>query len=201
LIRRLLNRVIPAGLRGWPAEDAPLVALDAETTGLDPESATLLSLGAVPIDGRRVLLSDRFEAMIQREGPTHEGSVRIHRLRAIDLATGLQPSEALERFREWLGDRSILGYCVEFDRGVLNRALREDGHRGLDVPAYDLRQLYRLKRKDHVEDPGHGIDLDGILADAGIPPLARHTALGDAVATALAYLALRYGRQRGGTGS
>jgi len=201
VIRRLLNRVIPAGLRGWPEEDAPLVALDAETTGLDPESATLLSLGAVPIDGRRVLLSDRFEAMIRHEGPTHEGSVRIHRLRAIDLATGLQPADALERFREWLGDRSILGYCVEFDRGVLNRALREGGHRGLDVAAYDLRQLYRLKRKDHVEDPGHGIDLDGILADAGIPPLARHTALGDAVATALAYLALRYGRQPGGSGS
>jgi DNA polymerase-3 subunit epsilon len=198
-MRQLLNRVIPAGLRGWPHEDVPLVALDVETTGLDAQSANLLSLGAVPIDGRRVLLSDRFEAMIRHEGPTHEGSVRIHRLRAIDLATGLQPSEALERFREWLGDRAILGYCVEFDKAVLNRALREDGHRSLGVAAYDLRQLYRLKRNDHVEDPGQGIDLDVILADAGIPPLARHTALGDAVATALAYLALRYGRAPGGT--
>ena len=199
MIRRLLNRVIPAGLRGWPDEDKPLIALDVETTGLDPGSASLLSLGAVPIYGRQVMLSDRFEAMIRHEGPTHEGSVRIHRLRAIDLASGLQPSDALEKFRDWLEGRPILGYCVEFDKAVLNRALREDGHRALDVPAYDLRQLYRLKRKDHIEDPGHGIDLDGILADAGIPPLARHTAIGDAVATALAYLALRYGRDSGGT--
>jgi len=193
VIRRLLNRVIPAGLRGWPPEDLPLVSLDVETTGLDPESASLLSLGAVPVIGRNVLLSDRFEATIRHEGPTHEGSVRIHRLRAIDLASGLQPSEALERFREWLGGRAILGYCIEFDKAVLNRALRADGHSVLDVAAYDLRQLWRLRRQGHVEDPGHGVDLDGILADAGIPPLARHTALGDAVATALAYLALRYG--------
>ena len=194
MLRRLLDRVVPAGLRGWPPEDAELVALDVETTGLDPRSAEVLSIGAVPIRGRRVLLSDRFEAVLRRDAPTHAGSVRIHRLRAMDLEHGLPPGEALGRFREWLAGRPVLGYCVEFDRAVLDRAMRAGGLAALDAAAYDLRTLHRLKSRREVEDHSGLADLDAILADAGIPPLARHTAIGDAVATALAYLALRYGR-------
>jgi DNA polymerase-3 subunit epsilon len=82
---------------------------------------------------------------------------------------------------------------VDFDRAVLDRGLRAGGLRALDVAAYDLRSLHRLKSKREVDDHSGLADLDAILADAGIPPLARHTAVGDAVATALAYLALRYG--------
>ncbi len=194
MFEKLLRRMIPAGLRGWPPEDAEIVAVDVETTGLDPASAELLSIGAVPIRDRRVVLSDRFEAVVRHDAPTHEGSVRIHRLRAMDLAHGLPPAEAMSRFREWLGDRPILGYCVDFDRAALNRALRQGGLPPLDVLAYDIRRLYRLKPGLQVEDHAPLLDFDAILQAAGIPPLARHTAIGDAAATGLAYLAIRYGR-------
>jgi DNA polymerase-3 subunit epsilon len=192
----LLRRMVPAGLRGWPPEDVEIVAVDVETTGLDPAVADVISIGAVPIRGRQVVLSDRFEATIRRDAPTHAGSVRIHRLRAMDLAHGVLPAEAMARFREWLGERPILGYCVDFDRKALDRALREGGLPPLDVAAYDIRRLHLLKRKRHAHDHDHHAlpDFDTILADAGIPPLARHTAIGDAAATALAYLALRDGR-------
>lgn len=193
MLRRLLDRVVPTGFRGWPPEDVELVALDVETTGLDPKSAEVLTIGAVPLRGRRVILSDRFEAVLKREGPTHAGSVRIHRLRAMDLDHGVPPAEALGRFREWLGSRPIIGYCVDFDRAVLDRGLRAGGLPALDVAAYDLRSLHRMKSRREVEDHAGLADLDAILADAGVPPLARHTAIGDAVATALAYLALRFG--------
>ena len=196
MLKQLLRRMTPSGLRGWPPEDAEIVAVDVETTGLDPEAADVISIGAVPIRGRQVVLSDRFEATIKRDAPTHEGSVRIHRLRAMDLAHGVPPADALASFREWLGDRPMLGYCVDFDRKVLDRALREGGLDPLDVVAYDLRRLHILKRKRHHHDHDRHalLDFDAILADAGIPPLARHTAIGDAAATALAFIALRDGR-------
>jgi DNA polymerase-3 subunit epsilon len=195
VLKRLLRRMVPSGLRGWPPEDAEIVAVDVETTGLDPKVADVISIGAVPIRGRQVMLSDRFEATIKRDAPTHEGSVRIHRLRAMDLAHGVPPADALARFREWLGGRPMLGYCVDFDRKVLDRALRVGGLDPLDIVAYDLRRLHMLKRKrhDHDHDRHALLDFDAILADAGIPPLARHTAIGDAAATALAFIALRDG--------
>jgi len=198
----MLRRFIPAGLRGWPPEDADIVALDVETTGLDPATADVISIGAVPIHDRRVVLSDRFEAVVRREAPTHEGSVRIHRLRAIDLEHGLPPGDAMARFRDWLGERPILGYCVDFDRAVLDRALRLGRLPPLDIEAYDLRRLFLLRQqrgKHHgAEHHDHALpDLDGILDALGIPALSRHTAMGDAVATALAYIALRYGTGAG----
>jgi DNA polymerase III subunit epsilon len=191
VLGRLIKRMVPAGLRGWPPEDVELVALEVETTDLDPESAELLSIGAVPIRGRRVVLSDRFEALLRHDGPTHAASVRIHRLRAIDLTSGLPPAEALAQFCHWLNGRPVLGYCVDFDRAVLDRALRAGGLPPLDVVAYELRSLHRLANSNVDGHDGVLPDLDLILRDAGIPPLARHTAIGDAVATALAYLALR----------
>ena len=199
MFARLLRRMVPSGLRGWPPEDADLVAVDVETAGLDPATADVLSVGAVPISGRRVMLSDRFEAVIRRDAPTHEGSVRIHRLRAMDLEHGLPPQEAMARFREWLGDRPLLGYCVDFDRAALDRELRRGGQPPLDVAAYDLRRLYMLRQKRHErhghEHHEHALpDLDDILEALGIPALSRHTAIGDAVATALAYIALRFGQ-------
>jgi len=194
----MLRRFVPAGLRGWPPEDADIVALDVETTGLDPATADIISVGAVPIHDRRVLLSDRFEAVVHRDAPTHEGSVRIHRLRAVDLERGLPPAQAMERFREWLDGRPILGYCVDFDRAALDRAFRLGKLPPLDVEAYDLRRLFLLRRqrsRQHGDEQHeHALpDLDGILEAVGIPALARHTAVGDAAATALAYIALRYG--------
>ncbi len=74
----------------------------------------------------------------------------------------------------------------------LNRALQVAGARKLDVAAYDLRELYRRRQASEVQDRAQLPGLDGILAATGVPPLARHTAIGDAVATALAYLALRH---------
>lgn len=193
MVRRWLRRVIPAALRGWPAADVELVAVDVETTGLDPATADVLSIGAVPVTGRRVRLSDRFEAVIRRDAPTHPGSVRIHRLRAIDLEHGLPPAEALARFRHWLGDRPLLGYCVDFDRAALDRELRRGGLAPLDVEAYDIRRLFLLKRRRHSHAHHEDAlpDFDTILQESGIPLLSRHTAIGDAVATALAYIALR----------
>ena len=198
MLKKLIRRIVPAGLRGWPPEDADIVALDVETTGLDPTSADVISIGAVPIHGRRVGLSDRFEAVLRHDAPTHEGSVRIHRLRAVDLERGLPPAQAMERFRDWLGDRPILGYCVDFDRAALDRAFRLGKLPPLDVEAYDLRRLFMLHRQRGRRhgDEQHDRelpDLDGILEAVGIPALGRHTAVGDAVATALAYIALRYG--------
>jgi DNA polymerase-3 subunit epsilon len=198
VLKRLLRRVIPAGLRGWPPEAAEVVALDLETTGLDPATADVLSIGAVPIKGRRILLSERFEAALRHGGPTHEDSVRIHRLRAIDLEQGLPPDVAVAGFVDWLDGRPILGYCVSFDRAALDRELRRGGLAPLDVETYDIRRLYLLHQKRHHQrgDEHHDQampDFDGILQAAGIPPLGRHTAVGDAVATALAYVALRYG--------
>jgi hypothetical protein len=57
------------------------VALDCETTGLNPRSDEIISIGAVRIVGERILTSERLELLVRPEKGVSADSVRMHRLR------------------------------------------------------------------------------------------------------------------------
>jgi len=177
-----------------PPEDAEIVCIDLETSNLDARAADVLTIGAVPVRDRRVVTSERFEAILSSQASTDPEAVKYHRLRPNDLADGEPVREVLARFLGWLGGRPLLGYCIAFDRTVLDRALASHGLPELEVETYDLRDIYRRRfahQRPHEHVSG---TFDAILAELGVPVPARHTAIGDALAVAYAYLALRYGK-------
>ncbi len=73
------------------------VALDCETTGLDVRTDEIVSIGAVRIEGDRIVTSERLELLVRPERAVSANSVRIHRLRTQDLAEGLPLSVAVEQ--------------------------------------------------------------------------------------------------------
>jgi DNA polymerase-3 subunit epsilon len=121
-------------------------------------------------------------------------SMRHHRLRTQDLEDGCPLDEALDRLLDWLGNRPILGYCVDFDLAVLDReARRRHGFR-LPNARIDLgRAFERSWRHAHPEREPPGLSFEQIAATLGVPQLGRHDAYGDAVTTALCYLRLQAG--------
>ena len=53
----------------WP-DDAPVervrfVVLDSETTGLDPQRDRLITIGAVAVQDREIVLEDSFEVLLK----------------------------------------------------------------------------------------------------------------------------------------
>ncbi|HSN73268.1 MAG TPA: exonuclease domain-containing protein, partial [Steroidobacteraceae bacterium] len=116
---RRLRRLFASGI---PPEDAEIVCLDLETSHLDHRSAEALTIGAVPVRDRRVVMSERFEATFSADASTDLEAVKFHRLRPTDLAAGEPVKDVLARFVEWLAGRPLLGYCIAFDRAVLDRA-------------------------------------------------------------------------------
>jgi DNA polymerase-3 subunit epsilon len=172
-----------------PYRGSTLVALDLETTGLDTRSCSILSIAAVPLEGRRVELSQAFVATVQNSATGGIEAMRHHRLLPGDVAHGVPIEEALDRLLEYLGNRPILGYAIGFDLAVLNR-LTEARH-GFRLPnrVVELREVYRararLARPEHEPD----VRFESIMATLGVPVLGRHDAYGDAVTTALAYIA------------
>ncbi len=167
-----------------------IVSLDLETSSLDPKTAVILSMAAVPIRGRRILLSDAFECKVASNGPVDLEAVKYHRLRPVDVAQGATAVDAATDLVEWLGDRPVIGYCTGFDCAMLDRVLREAGRNGFEPDRFDLRDLYRraILRSNPEDSPPRA--LDEILARLGVPMVARHTARGDATAVAMAYLLL-----------
>jgi DNA polymerase-3 subunit epsilon len=196
--------VIARSLRRWwrglrsvsPYELPEVVSLDLETSSLDPRTAEILSIAAVPVRDRRVMLSERFERIVRASAAVDPEAVKYHRLRPVDIEHGVPPGEAVAALMDWLDERPLLGYCTGFDCTMIERTLAQSGGGRLDGLRLDLRELYRRRALRRNPDDSPSQALDEILAALGVPPVARHTALGDATAVAMAFLELKYGTPR-----
>jgi DNA polymerase-3 subunit epsilon len=177
-----------------PDRSGEIVALDTETSALDLRAAELLSIGAVKIRGNRILTSQRLALMVRPQREISAASVRVHRLRPIDANRGLPIETALEKLIGFIGSRPLVGYYLEFDLAMINRALYDWieitlPNRAIEVSAlyYDwkLRRSVFLRRQGDVD-----LRLETIRRDLGIPYFGRHDAVSDAVTAALMYLKL-----------
>ena len=181
-------------------EGEEVVSLDLETTSLDVSKASILSIGAVRISGKRVKTSDRLDIALKPPADLTAESIKIHKIRAQDLAEGIELRDALEQVLEFIGNRPILGYYVNYDIRVLSKFLRQEF--GFDLPnkAIELSHVYHdIIKWKHV---GGDVDLrfDTIASKLDMPIIQRHTALGDAITVALMYVRLKHGDSSNLTG-
>lgn len=176
-----------------PYEGDEVVSLDCETTSLNVKEGEILSIGAVKIKGRKVMTSERLDIKLKPPKSLTGDSIKIHKIRAADLADGVYMDEALEKVLEFVGNRPILGYYVNYDVRMLEKYLRPRYGFGLPGKAIELSHVYHdIIKWRHV---GGDVDLrfDTISKSLDIPMLERHTALGDAITVALMYVRLKYG--------
>jgi DNA polymerase III subunit epsilon len=185
------------GEYGWlfhPYTGDELVAIDCETTGVDTRTAEPVSIAAVKVRGDRVLASESLDLRIRRPASLTGDSIRIHGLRGIDLDDGECLDEALAKLLDFIGNRPLLGWHLDFDLAILNRQLRP--RFGFELPnsGIDVAQLYhRQLRRSAMEPDPTTIRFDTVAEVLDVPVMGRHTALGDAVTTALMYLKLERG--------
>lgn len=174
------------------------VALDCETTGLNVRSDEIVSIGAVRIVGDRVLTSERLELLVRPEKGVTADSVRIHRLREKDLVQGLPIDEAMKRLMHFIGSRPLVGYYLEFDVAMINRALFPLLGMGLPQPQIEVSALYYdykfRQLPNYQQQSNAAIDLRfaTLMGDLGLPQRDAHDALNDAVMAALAFIKLRH---------
>ena len=148
-----------------------IVALDIETTGLNPDSDGITEIGAVRFKGNRV--EDEWHSLINpgQRIPSH-----ITRLTGItDAMVRNAPNihEVLDDLADFVGDAPVLGHNVRFDLSFLNKygILRENE----PLDTYEMAAVLM---------PNAGRYSLGALGQAlGIPLPATHRALDDARVT------------------
>ncbi len=201
ILDRLLGRqaTAPAETR-FPQFFAPaardeVVALDTETTSLDPRRAEILSIAALRVRNNRILASRPFSVLVKPEGAIGADAICVHHLRAIDVANGLTPAEAFARLAEFVGGRPLVGYYLDFDIAVLNRALAGLGAPPLPNRRIEVSGLYYdwAVRVNPALRLYGDLDLrfETILKTLHLPPVPRHDPLNDALGAAMMYLALK----------
>lgn len=172
------------------------VALDCETTGLDRQRDEIVAIGAVRIRGQRVLTSERLELLVRpSRGQLSAAAVRVHHLRAQDLAQGLPVDEAVRQLLHFIGPRPLVGYYLEFDVAMVERVMRPLLGCGLPQPRIEVSALYYdhvNRQRPHHERHGHtDLRFATMMNDLDLPLHAAHNALADAVMAALAFVKLK----------
>ncbi|MDC8803074.1 3'-5' exonuclease [Halomonas pacifica] len=196
-LRRVSDRRRQAnGEYGWlfnPYTGDEMVAIDCETTGLDTRRAELVSLAAVRLKGDRVLTSQSLDLRLARPASLSGDSIRIHRLRGIDLEGGDSIEAALAKFLDFVGNRPLVGWCLEFDLVILNRYLR--AHLGFELPnaRVEVSQAYAKALRRSRPELIPNLRFEAVAEALEVPVMGRHTALGDAVTTALMYTRVQRG--------
>lgn len=180
----------------WDAAPADeWVALDCETTGLNVHRDEIISIGAVRIAGDCILASQRLELLVRPSRGISDAAVRVHGLRERDVAGGLEVDDAMMQLMHFIGSRPLVGYYLEFDVAMVNRAIFPMLGVGLpqlqiEVSAmfYDhmRRQLPPYQHEGHVD-----LRFATMMRELDLPQRAAHDAINDAVMTALAFIKLR----------
>jgi DNA polymerase III subunit epsilon len=182
-----------------PPPPGECVALDCETTGLDRKKADIVSIAAVRIRGDRILTSERFVRTLRPSALMNPDAIKVHGLRSADVASALSAEEAIPEFLRFVGSRPLVGYYLDFDVAMLDRHVRFFTGVGLPNERIETSALY-YELKFAGAPPGSQVDLRfaSMLADLGLPLAGQHDAYSDALMTAMAYLALRDLKNRGG---
>ncbi|QQS47229.1 MAG: 3'-5' exonuclease [Acidobacteriota bacterium] len=182
-----------------PIDELRFVVLDTETTGLDPRRDRMITIGAVSVEGRQILLSDAFEVMLRLE--YNSSSVTVHGITRQEARDGLEEPEALAQFLPYLRDGVIVGHHILHDIETLNAATERHFGFHLQNRRLDTMDLTLHLQADGAiaKDAIQGFSLDVLCDLFGVEPHDRHTAGGDAFITAQIFLRLlnlchRYGR-------
>jgi DNA polymerase III subunit epsilon len=174
------------GRKSTCADPERWLVLDVESSGLDASSDRLLALAAVAVrhDGRRawIDLADSFEAVLQQPadaGPPDKLNILVHGIGVAAQGRGIDPAAALGGFEAFIGESPLLGFHVEFDRQMIDRAALGILGRKLRGPWLDIADIAAVLRPGRRER-----SLDDWLGACGIDCAQRHQAAADTLATA-----------------
>jgi DNA polymerase-3 subunit epsilon len=180
-----------------PYQGDEVVSLDCETSGLDPKKDSIISVGAVVVNGCRIRTSEALDLTLAPPEKLDPESVTVHKLRKQDLHGGLSVEDAMKQVLSFVGNRPILGYHVAFDAAIIDSHIEPIFGFRLPNNLVELADVY--VRRCGRPDSGLEADLrlETIASRLGLPvPRGRHTALNDAVFTAALYVRLMHGQRK-----
>ena len=176
-----------------PVTELDLVAVDVETTGLDPSRHEVLSVGMVPLHGLSIELGGAQEYAVSPTGPGGVGeSAAVHGITDDTAAGARSLREVLPLVLAALEGRVLLAHHARIETGFLDAACRAHGVALPDLVVVDTVRLQRrvLRRgRSLAQVADHELGLGAARRHLGLPGYRSHDALTDALACAELYLA------------
>ena len=175
-----------------PISEVPMVAMDFETTGLDPNQHSIVSVGLVPFTLNAIQLGAGRHWVVRPRLPLHQTSIEIHGITHADIAKAPDLEDILDPMFDLLRGRIPVVHFRSIERGFLDVALRWRLGEGIEFPVLDTMaieaHLHPNRRPTRWQQFWGRKPVSIRLADSrtryGLPHYAAHNALIDAIATA-----------------
>lgn len=163
-----------------PLSDLCFVVFDTETTGLLPHKDEVVQIGAVRVLRGRILAGEVLNTLVNPGIPIPPASTKVHKVTDAMVADAPDIREAGRELHKFATDAVIVAHNAPFDMAFLRRHASAMGVEW-NHPILDTVLLSAV-----VFGASETHTLDALCDRLGviIPEALRHTALGDAQATA-----------------
>src|SRR5919199_898803 len=155
------------------------VALDLETTGLDPSRDRVIEVGAVAFTTDAVLAT--LDRLVDPGRSVPDAVLRLTGIQAAELRGAGNSELALRELAEFIRGRQLVGHGATLDVAFLTSAGLWDNHEIIDT--------LHVARILMPNTPSHSLPL--LAAELGLEQPRPHRALDDADATRQLFLRLR----------
>ena len=199
--QRLLKKSPPQPLKDFlsvsfpepntPVHQLELLALDFETTGLNPTQDQILSIGFTEVTKGAITLKNCQHYLINNKIKLARDNVKIHNIMDSEQATGQSLEFVVEKLLQALAGKVMLVHYANIELNFLKQACLQLYGMEPVFPIVDT--LMMAKRKFDLSDTAYDpsrLRLINLRNEYQLPPHHEHNALNDAIATAELFLAM-----------
>jgi DNA polymerase-3 subunit epsilon len=162
-----------------PLASLPALALDTETTGLNPRADRVISVGGIRLHGTRLYRSSILNLLVNPGRTIPNRTIAVHGI-SNSMVTGAPPFAAVADEVAAATDGLVMvGHHIGFDVQMLRGEMRLCGRDWMPRHCLDVMLLYAGLFPERPD-----LLLDDIAVALQVPVIGRHSALGDALTTA-----------------
>jgi DNA polymerase III subunit epsilon len=181
----LLGKERNAKVADTPLSDLTYVVFDTETTGLLPaQGDEIVQIAAVRIVNGRRVGGEVFDTLVNPGRSIPASSTEVHGVTEAMVADAPPIAEVGRSFHKFAEGAVLIAHNAPFDMAFLRRHEKGIGAR-FDNPVLDTVLLSAVVFGQHET---HSLDALCHRLGITIPQEMRHTAIGDTIATAEAFL-------------
>ncbi len=139
----LLKRFYDAGIVAaeTPLSEVQFVALDLETTGLDPAKNEIVSIGLVPFTLSRIYCREAKHWIVKPRKPLDDESVVFHGITHSDVSDAPDLKRILEEVLASLEGKIVVVHYRRIERDFIDAAIKNRLGEGLLFPVIDTLEI------------------------------------------------------------
>ena len=167
------------------------VCFDCETTGLDPKKDDIVSIGAVIIKNNTIIASKKFVKFVKPKTKLQAEAIKVHHIRECDLQDAEDMDTVIEEFLHFIGNRTLVGYYLEFDVAMINKYVKPKLGITLPNKILEVSAIYYDYKIEKIPQANIDLRFNTIMNELKIPSFGKHDAYSDAMMTSMIFIKLK----------